>query len=347
MFRPVGKKFSLQKIAEKLGCSFSGDGDCLLRGVAPLADAGSDELSFFSNSAYADALESSKAGAVIVRTGTDDGQGRNVIYSLDPYLAFARALKMFYTVSREFTGISEQSYISDDSTIAENVAVYDFVSIGEKTVIEEGVVIMSGCVIGDNVVIKKNSWLYPNVTVYSGVKIGSDVIIHSGAVIGSDGFGFAFNGSRHEKIPQVGGVVIEDDVEIGANVCIDRGALKDTVVRKNSKIDNLVQIAHNVEVGESSLLVSQSGISGSTRLGKGVIVAGQSGAVGHIVLGDGTKVGAKSAVTKSTTDGAFVTGFPAVEHRQWLKLQAHINKLPEMTRKIKELEAIIKELKKT
>ncbi len=343
MFRPRGSKFTLSEIAEKLGCGFAGNGDLLLGGVAPLDEAGPDELSFFTNPAYSDALKCSKAGAVIMKEGSEAG-GRNAVFSDNPYLAFAEALKIFYSVNRKIEGISAKADIGKNCGIHATASIAPFVSIGDNCLVGEGTVIMPGCVVGEGSAIGGNCWLYPNVTVYHGVRIGNGVIIHSGSVIGSDGFGFAQGADGHRKIPQVGGVVIEDDVEIGANVCIDRGALKDTVIGRNTKIDNLVQIAHNVRIGESSLLVAQSGISGSTVLGRQVVVAGQSGAVGHISLGDGTRVGAKSAVTKSTEAGAFVTGFPAIDHREWLRIQALIARLPEMAARIKELEKKVSDL---
>ena len=208
--------------------------------------------------------------------------------------------------------------------------------VGERCRIGARAQIHAGVVVGDHCTIGADAILYPNVTLYPRTVLGERVIVHSGAVLGSDGFGFARDGEAHRKIPQVGWVEVEDDVEIGANTTIDRGTFGATRIGRGTKIDNLVQVAHNVQVGEHCLLVAQSGLAGSTRLGRAVTIAGQSGAAGHLSLGDGVKVGAKSAVLEDLPPGAFVIGHPAVDHRQWKRMQAALRRLPELLRRLRE-----------
>ncbi len=336
-----GKEYTVSEIADTLDRKYEGDGDKIIKGAGTLESAGDSEISFFSGKKYLDQLGNTSAGAVILQERRSfEG---TVIFSDDPYLDFARTLELFYERKPDYTGISSEAVVGENCQIPSRVAIHPGVIIGENTRIGEETVIKSGCHIGEEVTIGENCRLYSGVNIYDGCSIGNNVIIHSGTVIGSDGFGFAQTGEGHYKVPQVGSVVIEDDVELGANVCVDRGTLENTVVGKGTKVDNQVQIAHNVEVGPHSLLVAQSGISGSTKLGEGVVFAGQSGSVGHIEIGDNTKVSAKSAVTKDVPPDSRVSGFPAEDHKKWLKKQGIIRKLPELYKRIKELEKVIDE----
>jgi UDP-3-O-[3-hydroxymyristoyl] glucosamine N-acyltransferase len=222
--------------------------------------------------------------------------------------------------------------------LGQDVSIAPFVSIGDGVTLGDRVTLMTGTILGDGVTIGADSLLHPRVTILEGCTLGQGVIVHSGAVIGSDGFGYAFDGEKHRKIPQLGTVVIEDEVEIGANCTIDRGALGETRICRGVKIDNLVQVAHNVVVGEHSILVAQVGISGSTRLGRHVVLAGQVGVAGHLELGDGVRVGAQSGIPNSVPAGQTLTGYPAQPHKEWLRTMAALPKVPDLIKKIKRLE---------
>ena len=259
----------------------------------------------------------------------------------NPYAAFAKALGLFHPQNPCEPGIHETAILGDGSSLAEGVSVAPYAVIGSGVRIGAKTRVGAHTVIGDGCTIGEGCTLFPMVTLYGGTILGDRVILHSGCVVGSDGFGYATERGTHIKVPQVGRVVIESDVEIGANTTIDRGTLSETRIGEGTKIDNLVQIGHNVKVGPRSILVAQSGISGSTRLGKSCILAGQSGIVGHVHLGDGVKVSAKSAVTKDLPDGSFVTGHPAKDHREWLKERALAGRLEEILHRIKDVEARI------
>jgi len=228
--------------------------------------------------------------------------------------------------------------------MGQDVTVYPFVYIGDRVALEEGVCLYPGVYLGDEVRIGPGSIIYPNVSILSGTVIGARVIIHSGTVIGSDGYGFARDGERHVKIPQIGTVRIDDDCEIGANNTIDRAALGQTWIQSGVKTDNLVQIAHNVVVGENSLLIAQVGISGSAVIGRNVILAGQAGVAGHITLGDGVVVGGKSGVAKSIPAGQIVSGNPTMPHQTYLRTRKLIQRLPEMQQQLRGLEARVRSL---
>jgi len=328
---------SAAELASRLGARLEGSPDVVLRGVAPLGAARPDELSFLASPKYLAEARATRAGAVLAAPGSDLGP-RTVLVVDDPYLALAAALEIFHPAVRPRAGVSPDAAIGAGCSLGADVAVLAGAVVGEGSRLGDGVVVMPGAVVGAGVEIGARSTIHPNVTIYDRCVIGCDVIIHAGAVIGSDGFGFAREGERHHKIPQVGNVVIEDDVEIGANVTIDRATFGSTIVGRGTKIDNLVQIGHNVQVGENSILVAQVGISGSTRLGKRVVFAGQSGAVGHIEIGDGAVVGAKSAVTRDLPAGAFVVGHPAIDAGIWKRAVAVFERLPQLRRRLMRLE---------
>ena len=327
----------LQELADRLGGRVIGDASRRVDKVAALADAGPSDLSFLANPKYLDQARRTSAGAVLVAPGVDL-PGVTLLVVADPYLALASVLEILHPSQRHAAGISPDAVIGDGCIFDNDVAVMSGAVLGERCRVGAGSVVMAGAVLGRHVRIGRDSTIHPNVTIYDECVVGDRVIVHAGSVVGSDGFGFARDGGRHRKIPQVGNVVIQDDVEIGANVTIDRGTLGSTVIGRGAKIDNLVQIGHNVQVGEDTILVAQVGISGSTRLGKGVTFAGQSGAVGHIDVGDGAMVGAKSAVTRDVRPGAFVIGHPAIEARLWKRASALFAKLPEIGRRLSRLE---------
>ncbi|MBU2234281.1 MAG: UDP-3-O-(3-hydroxymyristoyl)glucosamine N-acyltransferase, partial [Proteobacteria bacterium] len=256
--------------------------------------------------------------------------GKNLVIVADPYIALGRLLALFHPEEEETAGISEQAHIEAGADVSPEAVVYPGVHICRGARIERKAVLYPRVFIGRDAAVGEASILYPCVTVYRRCLIGRRVVLHAGVVVGSDGFGFARPGQENIKIPQVGYVQIDDDVEIGANTTIDRGALGRTWIQRGVKIDNLVQIAHNVVIGEYSVIVAQVGISGSTQLGKGVVVGGQAGLVGHIRLGDHVMVAARSGVHKDIPPLQVVAGTPHMPHREWLKLEACLPKLPEM-----------------
>jgi UDP-3-O-[3-hydroxymyristoyl] glucosamine N-acyltransferase len=325
------------EIAERLSVRVVGNPEVEILGVAPLDRATGSDLSFLSNSKYREAARVSAAGAILVAEG-ESLPGRTLLVCPEPYAAFARALGMFYRPPETPGGIHPTAIVGEACKVDPQACLGPHVVLGDGTSVGPGAVLEAGCVVGRGCQIGQDCHLYPRVVLYDHTILGDRVILHSGVVAGSDGFGYAQERGRHLKIPQVGRVVIEHDVEVGANSTIDRGTLDETRIGEGTKIDNLVQVAHNVTTGADCILVAQSGISGSTHLGRSVILAGQSGAVGHIRIGNGARVGAKSAVTKDVPDGAFVTGYPATEHRLWLKERALSGRLDEMLRRIKRLE---------
>ncbi len=327
----------LGDLARSLGGRVVGDEELTISGIAPLDAAGPDDLSFLASPRYREQARASRAGAVLAGPGADL-PGRTLLVVPDPYRALADALAILHPARRPPEGISPLAVIGAGCQLDDGAAVLPAAVLGGRCRLGARSVVMSGAVLGDDVKVGEETIIHPNATIYDGCTIGSRVIVHAGAVIGSDGFGFARDGERHVKIPQVGSVVVEDDVEIGANVTVDRATLGTTVVGRGTKIDNLVQIGHNVRIGSNSLLVAQSGVSGSTRLGSGVILAGQSGAVGHIEIGDGARVGAKSAVTHDLPAGAYVVGHPAIEAGAWRRAAAIFARLPELRRRLMRLE---------
>jgi UDP-3-O-[3-hydroxymyristoyl] glucosamine N-acyltransferase len=256
----------------------------------------------------------------------------------DPYLTFARLVSLFFPPKQESGRVDQRAIVGADVRLGRNVTIYPFVYVGDHCVIDDHATVYPFCFLGDGVTVGAGSLIHPHVTIREGCRIGRRVIIHSGAVIGSDGFGFAKDGQRYEKIPQRGSVQIDDDVEIGACTTIDRAAIERTWIKRGTKLDNLVQIAHNVTVGEDSIIVSQTGISGSTELGDRVTMAGQSATVGHIKIGNDVIVGARGAASADVSPGQIVSGAPAMPHKTWLKATRVFEKLPEMRKKLMALE---------
>lgn len=305
---------------------YDGPADLVIEGVQPLANAGPNHLSFLSNPKYATQLESTGAGAVLVASDLP-GDSPRWIRVANPYYAMATTVARFFAERPRPRGISPHAAVAGSAIVGRNVAIGAFTSIGERAVIGDDVVIYPNVTIEADAVIGDGTIIYPQVSVYHACRIGRRCIVHSGVVIGSDGYGFATEGGRHHKIPQVGIVRIEDDVEIGAGTCIDRAALGETVIGEGTKIDNLVQIGHNVKVGKHCFLVSQVGIAGSTELGDWVAVAGQSGFAGHLKIGDRVQVAAKSAVLEDVPDDTKVMGIPAVPFREFARREAHLRRL--------------------
>lgn len=334
---------SLKELAALLGGKVIGDENAVVSSLGTLDEATDGQITFLANPKYAGKVATTRATAVVVPPGAER-YGRNVIELKNPYLAFAKLLTLFHVKPHAAKGVMDGAFVAESAVLGEGVSVYpgayvgDGVKLGNRVVIHPGVALYEGVEVGDDTVINAN------VTVREGCRIGSRVIIHSGAVIGSDGFGYAPDGKGYQKIPQIGIVVIEDEVEIGSCTTIDRAALGLTLIRRGTKIDNLVQIAHNCVIGENCMIVSQTGISGSTKLGEHVTIGGQVGIVGHLEIGDNVMVGAKSGVHNSISAGQIFSGYPAFPHKEWLRAASTFSKLPEMRKIINTLEKKVQEL---
>ncbi len=323
-----------------------GDGEIDIRGVAGIKEARAGDITFLSNPKYEPYLETTCASAVISHPGMESKKA--LVWNKDPYLAFLQVLTLFAgdVFAQYPRGIHETAIIHPEAILGENASVGPYCFVGRGTRIGKNATMVFSVYIGEDVEIGEDCLFYPHVTVRERCSIGNRVILHPGAVIGSDGFGYAKNGSTHQKVPQIGRVIVEDDVEIGANSTIDRATTGITRICRGSKIDNLVQIAHNVFVGENSILAAQVGVSGSTELGKNVVLGGQAGLVGHITIGDNAMVGAQGGVTKSIPPGMKASGYPAREHSLAKRLNAYISSLPDLYRRLKELERKVEKLGK-
>lgn len=317
---------AIGEIADFVGGEFSGDREQAIASVAPLASAKSDQISFLSNRKYASELAVTEAGAILVPAKIEGCDSRWIRVD-DPYFAFAKIMTRWFSDRPKPKGISAKAVVADSARLGDNVSLGHFAVIGENVVIGNNVTIFHHVSIEAGSVVGEDCTIYSNVVIYDGTRIGNRCIVHSGVVIGSDGYGFATHGGKHHKIPQIGIVRIEDDVEIGAGTTIDRAALGETVIGEGTKIDNLVQIGHNVKVGKHCLLVSQVGIAGSTELGDYVAVAGQSGFSGHLKIGHRVQVAAKSAVLNDVPDDTKVMGSPAVVFTEFARRQAAVKKL--------------------
>lgn len=344
-----GKKsiaYSLEELARIVGGEIVGARDVKITGVAGIKEACEGELTFLANPKYESFLAETGASAVIA--DRDGESPRPILKVRNPYLAFLKVVSLFAegSLERYPRGIHESAIIADSASIGGNVSIGAYTVIGENVEIAGETTILPLVSICESVKIGSGCLIYPHVTVRERCEIGDSVIIHSGAVIGSDGFGYAKDGNKHQKIPQIGIVRIEDDVEIGANTTVDRATTGVTLIERGSKIDNLVQIAHNVTIGENSVLAAQAGVSGSTELGKGVVLAGQAGLVGHITIGDGAMVGAQGGVTKSIPPDTRVSGYPAREHTFSRKIYAATKRLPELLKEFRRLQERVEELEK-
>lgn len=336
----------LRELAERLTCRLEGDGDVEIVRVAGIQHARPGDLTFVANAKYAAQLAETKASAVILGPSPHDVQPPCAVLRCgDPYSTFARALDLFVHATRPPVGIDSRCAIAADAHLGGDVSIGPFVTIGSEATIGARTVVYPNVVIGPGARIGDDCTIHSHVSIRERVTIGSRVILHDGVVIGSDGFGFARQADgSHLKIPQLADVVIEDDVEIGANSAIDRPAVGETRVSAGTKIDNLVHIAHGVAVGRRVLLAGQVGIAGSTVIEDDVMIAGQTGVVGHVRVGKGAIVGAKSAVTHEVDAGAFVTGHPAIDHQDWRKASVIFRHLPSMKKRVEELEQRIADL---
>ncbi len=327
----------LSELASAVSGRVDGDAGRRVFGVATLEEATPDDLSFLTNPRYRPYLQQSRAGAILV--GPDSGiEGRDLLVAPDPYLALAEILDRMHPVRRPDPGVSADARVFPGAAVGVDVAIGPFAVVGAGVRLDDRVVVGAGVVIGEGSTIGADTVLMPRVVLYPGTRVGARCVIHAGVVLGGDGFGFATTAGTHRKVPQLGRVVIEDDVEIGANSTVDRGTLGETRIGRGTKIDNLVMVAHGVVIGPHGLLAGQAGIAGSTRIGSHVTMAGQSGAAGHLRMGDRVVVAAKTAVFTDVPDRAFVAGIPAVDHRSWKRSLTLVKMLPELRSKLRVLE---------
>ncbi|MBS1779981.1 MAG: UDP-3-O-(3-hydroxymyristoyl)glucosamine N-acyltransferase [Bacteroidetes bacterium] len=343
-------QFTALQIATLIKGKIEGDPDAKVSHVAKIEEAGAGSLSFIANPKYEEYLYTTNASIIIVNDTLEvlEQVKPTLIRVKDAYSGFASLLEKYNEIiSRKGrNGIEQPSFVSKSASIGKDVYIGAFTYIGENVIIGDNVKIYPGCYIGDNVVVNEDSQLFAGVKIYDGCSIGSRVILHSGAVIGGDGFGFApQKDGTYRKVPQIGNVIIEDDVEIGANTTIDRATMGSTHIRKGVKLDNLIQIAHNAEIGENTVIAAQTGVSGSTKLGKNCIVGGQVGIVGHIQLADGTRINAQSGLSKSVNEpNQALTGSPAFDYKSSLRSQAIFRNLPELQQRIYKLEEMVAQL---
>jgi UDP-3-O-[3-hydroxymyristoyl] glucosamine N-acyltransferase len=328
----------LSELATLLEGRLVGNGNAEITGVKGLSDAANGDVSFFADSRYKKALLTTEATALIVKEPIEDLKCSFIIVE-NPYYAFAKTLAIFPKKVYHPQGVSDKALIDASAQIGANAIIYPGAFISANVSIGDNSVIYPGVFIGQNTVIGRDALIYPNVVIREYIQIGNNVIIHPGAVIGADGFGYVFDKGQHNKIPQIGGVIIEDNVEIGANSTIDRATIGATLIKKGAKIDNLVQVAHNVVVGSHCVLVSQTGISGSSTLGNGVIIAGQSGIGDHVNIADGVTIGSKSGVGGDVKTRGVYTGIPAIPHKKWLRAQSIFAKLPELLSRLRLIES--------
>lgn len=339
-------KKSLRDLASFINGKVIGNENFTVENAAPLELAKEKDISFIDSPSNLNKAKASSAGAFIVKNESFK-LNKPLIIAENPHLAFARILNLFLSFQKKNStaGIHPGAVLKKGVKTGENVSVMEYAVIEENTVLGDNVVISPFVYIGSNTVIGNSTFICPNVTIMDNVKIGKNVIINSGAVIGSEGFGYVQQEDKsHYKIPQIGGVLIEDNVEIGANVCIDRASFGQTIIKKGVKIDNLVQIAHNVEIGENSIIVSQVGLSGSVKIGKNVILAGQVGVSDHVVIEDNSFVFAQSGVHKNVSANSKVFGTPAQEMRKALSAISEVSHISKLKERIKELENKVKKL---
>ena len=342
-------EFTAAQIAMMINGTVEGNADIAVASFGKIEDAVAGQLAFLANPKYEEFLYTTQA-SIIILSNTQELKNpitATIIRVPDAYSAFATLLDRYQQIqTQQLAGIQQPVYIDAKAKIGDQVFIGAFVYIGEGAIIGNGVKIFPHTYIGNHVIVAENTIIHPGVKIYHHCVIGKNVIIHAGTVIGGDGFGFApqADGS-FKKVPQIGNVIIEDNVEIGSNTTVDRATIGSTLIKSGAKLDNLLQIAHNVEVGNNSVIAAQSGISGSTKIGNNVMIGGQVGIVGHLIIADGTKINAQSGVSKSIkTANTAVTGSPAFDYNASLRSQAMLRRLPDLEKRIKELEKMVNDL---
>ncbi|MGH7215701.1 MAG: UDP-3-O-(3-hydroxymyristoyl)glucosamine N-acyltransferase [Nitrospiraceae bacterium] len=334
---------TLGQIHEVVGGELVGPPDATVTSLASFEEAGPNDLTFVTGDRVLRTGGLTTAGALLAHRRLAEIENPHIVVA-NPTLAFAQIAQTFFCAASPPRGMAEDVVRGNGTQVGPDVSIWPGVTLGDRVTIGTRVTLYPGVFIGDDTTIGDDTLLYPNVVVREGCTIGARVIIHSGTVIGSDGFGYVQDQGRHYKIPQLGGVTIEDDVEIGANVAVDRATLGQTVIKQGAKIDNLVQIAHNVTIGAHSILVAQVGVAGSTRVGHHVMIGGQAGLADHIVVGDQVMIAARAGVNRSLEPTQIVSGAPVMPHEVWVKAQAVIPRLPELRQAIRTLEERMKQL---
>lgn len=342
MSKRADRILTLGRLAELVKAELVGDPDAVVSRAQPFTSAGRGDVTFAADAGYLARLNESKATAVIVRSLIDE-PGVNLLIAKHPKLAFARAIQLLHSRPYLATGVSDDLVLGEGSTVGPESSIHPRVTVGRNSTLGSRITLHPGVVIGERCIIGDDTVIYPNVSIYDDCRIGSRVIIHSGVVVGADGFGFvADEEGRQVKVLQLGGVVIEDDCEIGSNCAIDRGGFSDTVLRRGVKLDNLIQVGHSCEIGENTVVAALTGFSGGTRLGQRCVVGGQVGTNQHITVGDGATITGQAIVTKRVRAGAVVGGMiPARDYNVWRRCQVLYSRLPEMSERLKRLEQVI------
>ncbi|WP_321392009.1 UDP-3-O-(3-hydroxymyristoyl)glucosamine N-acyltransferase [uncultured Desulfuromusa sp.] len=339
----------LHELADLVGGEIRGNAELEILQVAPIDKAQAGDITFVANPKYLAQLESCQASAVIISPGVEVS-GKNLIVCANPYLAFAKILTFLQVLPRPVRGIMAGASVADSAVVDPTVTIYPGCVVGERVTIGAGTTLYPGVMVYSDVIIGNDCVLHANTVIREGCRLYDRVILQPAAIIGSDGFGFAPDGSAYYKIPQVGIVVLEEDVEIGANSCVDRAALGETRIRRGTKIDNLVQIAHNVDVGEDCILVSQGGVAGSSKIGNHCTFGGQAAIAGHLTVGENVMIGGRGGATGNVAPNQILSGLPLMPHKKWLRATMTLPKLPEMRKdlqqmqkRLDELEALLKE----
>lgn len=343
-------EFTAKQIAAYIGGEIVGDENATVHTFAKIEEGMPDALSFLSNPKYTAYIYDTQSSIVLVNSDFVPEKPINatLIKTANAYESLAKLMMLYESVKPKKQGISSMASIAESATIGENVYIGPFVCIGEKAVVGNNTIIEANVSIGDGATVGDNCLLYNGVTIYHDCRVGNRCILHAGSVVGSDGFGFAPGANGYDKIPQIGIAILEDDVEIGANTCIDRATMGATIIKRGVKLDNMVQIAHNVVIDEHTVMAAQCGVAGSTKVGSWCMVGGQTGISGHIKIGNQVKVGGHSAIANSVKDGKAVMGYPAFDHSQFARASVVFKKLPEMYREMdtlkKELESLKQQL---
>ncbi len=335
---------TLEEIAARINGRLQGDGSVEITGINNITGAAAGDITFADEN-HVEEARGCKAAAVLLPAAISDQQKDfplPAVFVEDTRAAFAIMLSLFTPPIVHEKGVSPEAHIGKDVVIGENVTIMPMAFVDDHAVIEDGVTLYPHTYIGQYAVIGKDSVIYSSATIREHCKVGQRVIVHSSAVIGADGFGFTSKNGVHTKVPQVGNVVLEDDVEIGAHTGVDRATIGSTIIGKGTKIDNLVHIGHNCHIGSGNLIVAQTGISGSTNSGPNVTFGGQTGTVGHINIGGNSVFAARSGIMNNTPEGVFYAGFPARPHQQWLRMEAHVQKIVEMNKRLKDMEKKLK-----
>ncbi|MDX1660547.1 MAG: UDP-3-O-(3-hydroxymyristoyl)glucosamine N-acyltransferase [Gemmatimonadota bacterium] len=337
------RTWTLGELAEAVDARLEGNPDAVIHGVARLEDAGPQELSFLANPKYRRAALRSGAGALVVGEAYP-ADGQNVLRSDNPYLTFARATELIDPAPEPVPGVAATAVVAPSATVPDDASIGEHVVIGADARLGEGVAVGSGSVLEAGVEIGAGTRIHPRVTVHAGTTIGRDCVIQSGAVLGSAGFGYATDEvGRHHRVPQRGGLLIGDEVDVGANVTIDRGSAGNTVIGDGTKIDNLVQVGHNVAIGRGAFIVAQAGIAGSSKIGDHAVLGGQAGITGHVTIGAGARIGGQAGVIGDVPEGEEFSGYPARPHREQLRAHALFARLPELFDRLKALEGAPRE----